>query len=85
MNCLAMVTTQRPARWRQFITGFVNGIITRARIGGRRLRSRLFSMDEVYKVALTNELVNLGISPSPASDAANAVWNVWAKKDTREG
>ncbi len=62
-----------------------HGIITRARIGRRQLRSRLFSTEEVYKVALTNELVNLGISPSPASDAANAVWNVWAKKDTPEG
>jgi hypothetical protein len=62
-----------------------HGIITRAQIGRRQLRSRLFSTDEVYKVALTNELVNLGISPSPASDATNAVWNVWAKKDTPEG
>jgi hypothetical protein len=62
-----------------------HGIITRARIGGRQLRSRLFSTDEVYKVALTNELVNLGISPSPASDAANAVWKQWNKKEVPEG
>lgn len=60
-------------------------IISRVPIGGRQLRARLFSTDEVYKAALTNELVRLGIAPSPASDAANAVWNVWAKKDTPEG
>jgi hypothetical protein len=61
-----------------------HGIITRERIGGRQLRSRLFSTDEVYKVALTNELVNLGVSPSPASDAANALWNVWARRRSCE-
>jgi hypothetical protein len=36
------------------------GIITRARIGGRHLRTRLFSMEEVYKTALKNELVKIG-------------------------
>jgi hypothetical protein len=62
-----------------------HGIITRARIGGRQLRSRLFSTDEVYKAALTNELVKLGIPPSPASDAVNTLWKEWGKKDTPEG
>jgi hypothetical protein len=60
-----------------------HGIISRAPIGGRQLRSRLFSTDEVYKVALTNELVNLGISPSPASDAANAVWKNGTRRKFR--
>ena len=55
-------------------------IISRVPIGGRQLRARLFSTDEVYKAALTNELVRLGIAPSPASDAANAVWNEWKKR-----
>jgi hypothetical protein len=46
------------------------GIISRARIGGRKLRNRLFSTEEVYKTALKNELVKLGIPPSPASEHA---------------
>jgi hypothetical protein len=50
------------------------GIISRAQIGGRR---RLFSRDEVYKAALTNELVKLGNAPSPASDAVNELWKEW--------
>jgi hypothetical protein len=61
------------------------GIITRARIGGRQLRNRLFSTEEVYKAALKNELVKLGIPPSPASEAVNALWKDWGKKDTPEG
>jgi hypothetical protein len=61
------------------------GIISRAPIGGRQLRNRLFSTDEVYKVALKNELVKLGIPPSPASDAVNALWKEWGKKDAPEG
>jgi hypothetical protein len=61
------------------------GIITRARIGGRQLRNRLFSADEVYKTALQNELVKLGIPPSPASEAVNALWKEWGKKDVLEG
>ncbi len=54
-------------------------------IGGRQLRNRLFSTDEVYKTALKNELVKLGIPPSPASEAVNALWKEWGKKDTPEG
>jgi hypothetical protein len=61
------------------------GIISRAAIGGRQLRARLFSTNEVYKAAITNELVRLGIQPSPASEAANQVWNEWEKKGTPEG
>ena len=56
-------------------------IIHRARPGGRQLKARLFSTDEVYKAALTSELVRLGIQPSPASEAANVVWKEWEKKD----
>ena len=62
-----------------------HGIITRARIGGRQLRNRLFSADEVYKTALKNELVKLGIPPSQASEAVNALWREWGKKDAPEG
>ena len=61
------------------------GIISRVAIGGRQLRARLFSSEEVYKAALTNELVTLGIAPSPASDASNSIWNSWEKKGTLEG
>jgi hypothetical protein len=62
-----------------------HGIISRAPIGGRQLRNRLFSTEEVYKTALKHELVNLGIPPSPASEAVNALWKVWDKKDAPEG
>ena len=62
-----------------------HGIINRARIGGRQLRSRVFSADEVYKTALKNELVKLGIPPSPANEAVNALWKEWDKKDAPEG
>jgi hypothetical protein len=57
------------------------GIITRARIGGRQLRSRLFSTEEVYKAALTNELVKLGLAPSSASGAVNELWERWDKRE----
>jgi hypothetical protein len=40
---------------------------------------------EVYKTALKNELVKLGISPSQASEAVNALWKEWGKKDAPEG
>ena len=53
------------------------GIIRRATVGGRQLRSRLFSTDDVYKATLTNERVQLGIAPSPASDAVNELWKSW--------
>ena len=61
------------------------GIITRSSLGGRQLRNRLFSADEVYKTALKNELVQLGIPPSQASEAVNALWKDWGKKDIPDG
>jgi hypothetical protein len=57
------------------------GIIARARIGARNLRARLFSIEEVYKAALTNELVNLGLAPSSASRAVNELWERWDKQE----
>jgi hypothetical protein len=60
-------------------------IINRAPIGGRQLRHRLFSTEEVYKTALKNELVKLGIPPSPASDAINELWREWDRKDSLQG
>jgi hypothetical protein len=60
------------------------GIITRSSLGGRQLRNRLFSTDEVYKTALKNELVQLGIPPSQASDAINALWKEWGNKEALE-
>ena len=60
------------------------GIISRTPLGGRQLRNRLFSADEVYKTALKNELVQLGIPPSQASEAVNALWKEWGKKEAPE-
>lgn len=60
------------------------GIIARAPIGGRHLRNRLFSTDEVYKAALTKELVGLGIAPSLASNAVKEVWKEWQQSGLRE-
>jgi hypothetical protein len=34
---------------------------------------------------LKNELLQLGIPPSQASEAVNALWKEWGKKDTPEG
>jgi hypothetical protein len=59
-----------------------HGIITRAQIGERQLRSRLFSTVEVYSTMLKN--VKLGIPPSQASEAVNALWREWGKKDSPE-
>jgi hypothetical protein len=56
-----------------------------SRVGGRQLRARLFSTEQVYKAAFTNELVRLGIQPSSASNAANAVWNALGKRNAPEG
>jgi hypothetical protein len=42
---------------------------------------RLFTGHEVYKTALTNELVKLRIPPSRASEAVNVLWKDWGKKD----
>ena len=61
------------------------GVISRVPIGGRQLKARLFSTDEVYKAALTSELVRLGIQPSPAMEASNSIWNAWEKKNAPEG
>ena len=52
------------------------GIIRRSRIGGRQLRNRLFSVDEIYKTALKNELVKLGIQPSSANEAVDQLWKI---------
>jgi hypothetical protein len=60
-------------------------IISRASIGGRQLRHRLFSTEQVCKAALTHDLVKLGISPSSASDAVNEVWKAWDKKELPDG
>ena len=60
-------------------------MITRARIGGRQLRSRLFSTEDVYKAALTNELVKLGLAPSAASGAVNELWERWDKREVEGG
>lgn len=53
------------------------GVIRRAAVGGRQLRNRLFSTDEVCRAALTNELVQLGLAPSAASNAVNELWKEW--------
>jgi hypothetical protein len=60
-------------------------IITRAPIGGRQLRNRLFSTDEVYKTAMLKQLVDLGIGPSAAHEAVNVLWKAWGKKEAPEG
>jgi hypothetical protein len=60
------------------------GIISRSSIGGRQLRNRLFSIEEVYKTALRYELVKLGIGPSPAKDAVNELWKQWPKNGIEE-
>jgi hypothetical protein len=57
------------------------GIISRARIGGRRMPNRLFSADDVYKAAITYELVKLGLAPSAATQVANTIWAQFDKKD----
>jgi hypothetical protein len=60
-------------------------IISRAPLVGRKLRNRMFSTEEVYKTALKHELVKLGIPPSSASEAVNALWRQWNKKNVPEG
>ena len=57
------------------------GIINRTPIGQRPLRNWLFSKEEVYKTALKNGLVKLGIPPSPASDAVNTLWKNWDRRE----
>jgi hypothetical protein len=57
------------------------GIISRTLIGGRQVKNRLFAKQEVYKAALKNELVKLGIPPSSASDAVDTLWKDWDKKE----
>jgi hypothetical protein len=60
------------------------GIIRRISVGGRQLRSRLFSTDEVYKAALTNDFVQLGIAPS-SSDTVNELWKEWKQVKFQDG
>jgi hypothetical protein len=52
-------------------------IITRAPVGKRQLRNRLFSAKDIYSAALTNELVKLGLPPSSATDAVSVLWTKW--------
>jgi hypothetical protein len=52
-------------------------IISRAPVGKRQLRNRLFPAKDVHSAALTTELVKLGLPPSSASDAVNALWTQW--------
>jgi hypothetical protein len=61
------------------------GVIARALIGGGQLRTRLFSTDEVYKAALIAELVSLGIAPSSASGAMDAIWGEWDGAEASKG
>jgi hypothetical protein len=57
------------------------GIISRARIGGRQMSNRFFSANEVYKTAITYELVNLGLSPSAATEAVSTIWEQYNRND----
>jgi hypothetical protein len=52
-------------------------IITRAPVGKRQLRNRLFSAKDIYSAALTNELVKLGLPPSSATDVVSILWTKW--------
>jgi len=61
------------------------GVIARALIGTRQLRSRLFSTKEIYKTALIRELVQLGIPPSSASEAVDAIWEEWRGTEAPKG
>ena len=64
------------------------GIISRASIGGRQLRHRLFSVEEVYKTALKSELVKLeslrppGATPSTISGGNGIRRNCRRERDT---
>ena len=57
------------------------GMITRARIGGRQLRSRLFSTEDVYKAALTNELVKLGLGSVLCERSRQRTVERWDKRE----
>jgi hypothetical protein len=61
------------------------GIINRASVGGRQLRSRLFSTEQVQKAALINELVKLGLLPSDASEAVKSLWREWDQREVQQG
>ena len=60
-------------------------IIQRHSIGGRRLRSRLFSAEQVYKATIINELVRLGLPPFAASEAVNELWQKWNAREVQQG
>jgi hypothetical protein len=60
-------------------------LISRFAPGGRRIRHRLFSTEELYKTALMKELVDLNIQPSAAREAVNVLWKEWGKKDAPDG
>src|SRR6516165_7954389 len=61
------------------------GVIARALIGRGQLRNRLFSTKEIYKEAFTTELVQLGIAPSLASEAVDAIWEEWRATEAPKG
>jgi hypothetical protein len=60
-------------------------MISRTSIGGRQLRNRLFSTDEVTKTVVMKGLVDLGIGPSAARDAVSAIWKQLNKKEAPDG
>jgi hypothetical protein len=60
------------------------GFINRVRIGGRQMPNRLFAADDVYKAAVTFELVKLGLGPSAASLAVDTIWAQCNRNDFLE-
>jgi len=59
-------------------------LISRFEPGGRRLRTRLYSVEQVYKTALMKELVDLHIPPLAAREAVNAIWRQLNKRAAPE-
>ena len=52
-------------------------------LGGRQLRNRLFSTEEVYRTAMKNELVKLGIRPSQATKQSTSSGRTGARRTFR--
>jgi hypothetical protein len=61
------------------------GIVSRARVGGRQMRTRLFTAPDVYQTAVMYELVKLGLAPSAATQAAKVIWTKCDTDHFREG
>jgi hypothetical protein len=59
-------------------------LISRFEPGGRRLRTRLYSVEQVYKTALMKELVDLHFPPLAAREAVNAIWRQLNKRAAPE-